>query len=259
MSLNLFDAHCHLDDPRLQGDLGGVLSRMSAAGVSRCVTIGTSQGASCSAVRIAQEHGCVWASVGVQCEYADKFGEADLVWLRELAARPKVVAIGEIGLDYYWKDPAPEAQKPAFILQLELARELKLPAILHVRDAHEDVLAILNERRERLPQLILHCFGGNADDARRYLELGAYISFAGNLTYKKADALREAASIVPLDRLLVETDAPYLAPEPVRGRTNEPAYAAYTLRRLAELRGTDADELSEVVTANALRVFRIHD
>ena len=259
----MFDTHAHLGDDLLT-DLSGILTRMADAGVSYCATIGTSRESSIKAADIARGHPNVYASVGVHCEYAATFSASDLEWMRELAAEKntdntdkKVVAIGEIGLDYYWPEPDHDVQRDAFIAQLELARELRLPAILHIRDSHTDMLDLLCERRSRLPALIAHCFSGGPDLARQYLDLGAYISFAGNVTYKNAAALREAAMFTPQDRLLIETDAPYLSPMPFRGKPNEPARVALTAAYLAQLRQMDFAAFAETTTNNAAVAFNI--
>ncbi|GHV27425.1 hydrolase TatD [Clostridia bacterium] len=258
--MNLFDTHAHLTDERLSGDFPSVRARMIEAGVTRCAAIGADEVTSRASVDLAREHDGIYAAIGVHPESADKCVE--LGWIRELAKDRHVVAIGEIGLDYHWEDnPSRNIQRDMLLRQLDIARELNLAAVLHVRDAHDDMIDLLKRtaRTGGLPKLILHCFSGGVDEAKTYLDLGGMISFAGTVTYKTAENLREVARYVPRDRLLVETDCPYLAPAPMRGKTNEPAYVRFTADFLAGVIQMSADELADVTTANALAVFGISE
>jgi TatD DNase family protein len=257
--MNLFDTHAHLGDERFDGDRGGVIGRMVEAGVARCVCVGSDRASSLGAVALAESNGGVYAAVGIHPESAAAFAETDREWMRALAASPRVVAIGEIGLDYHYGMPR-ETQWPVFASQFAWAAAWEMPVILHVRDAHDDMLETLRVMNGMMPpQVILHCYSGDWPQAERYLDLGCAISFAGNVTFKNADNLHECARKVPLDRLLIETDCPYLAPAPVRGKRCEPAFVAHTAARIAELRGMPPEELAEAATANALRIFGISD
>lgn len=256
--MTLFDTHAHLDDERFNADRDDVLRRMAAVGVTRCVCVGADEATSRSAAELARAHDGLYAAVGVHPGSADKFRQTDKEWMRALVDGGKVVAVGEIGLDYYYDDGPPrDAQREAFISQLDWAREWGLPAILHVRESHGEVTALLKEREENLPPIVMHCYSGSWESAKTYLSLGCMISLSGSVTFKNASKLREVAANTPLDRLLVETDCPYLAPEPVRGKRNEPAHVAHTARRIAELRGMDAVEFADAVTYNAIKFFGI--
>lgn len=246
------DTHCHLDS--LEGDLGPYLDRAAAAGVTRLVTIGTDLANSTRAVELATQYPQVRAVVGIHPTEATGFGPEAATRIEELGTHPRVVAIGEIGLDYHWDYSTPADQDVAFRAQINIAKRLSKPLVLHIRDAMPEVLALLQEVGP--PEgLVFHCFSGDAAQAATALGLGGYISFAGNVTYKSAEPLREAARSVPLDRLLVETDSPYLAPVPFRGKKNEPAYVAHVGAALAGTLGIPSEELAGLTTANASRVF----
>jgi TatD DNase family protein len=224
-----------------------------AAGVERVVTIGTGQASSERAVELAEIHPEVWAAVGVHPHDADGWTADDRRWIRELAAHPRVVAIGECGLDYYRGHSAPEAQRRAFAEQIALAREAGLPVVVHTRDAEEDTIAVLDREADGHP-VVLHCFS-MPSRAEAVAERGWYASVAGQVTYPKSTELQEAVRRLPAERLLVETDSPYLAPVPRRGRPNRPANVAHTLRFVAGLRGVEAERLDAETTANAHRVL----
>ena len=249
-----FDSHCHLQDAKFNADRGAVLARARAV-LSGCVVVGDDLENSRAAVRMAG--GIYHASVGFHPYHAEQVDDAAIAALRELAAKPGVVAIGETGLDYHNEFAPREAQRKAFPRQLELAAELRLPVIVHCREAETDMLAILEEHIAALPDCILHCFGGDADFAERCLALGCYISFAGNVTFPKAEPLREAAARVPWERLLAETDAPYLAPQAHRGKRCEPAFVGHTVAMLAQVKGADPAIAERHTTENARRVYRI--
>ncbi|MHB1004799.1 MAG: TatD family hydrolase [Chloroflexota bacterium] len=256
----IIDTHAHLDDEGYT-DREGVLSRARAAGVARIITVGVDLPTSRAAVALAAAHPDVYAVVGVHPHEATRFDAQVLAALDELARLPKVVAIGEIGLDFY-RDLSPrDAQRAAFRAQLELAARLGLPVVIHDRDAHAEVMARLREwalagpgNRERG---VLHCFSGDEEMAREAIDLGFYVSLAGPVTFPKATRLQHLATTLPLDRLLVETDCPYLTPEPLRGRRNEPANVRFVAERVAALRGLALAELARATTANAVRLFRL--
>ena len=229
------------------------MAEASAAGVERIVTIGVGRASSERAVELAEEHPEVWATAGVHPNDADGYSDADLVWLRELAAHPRVVAIGECGLDFYRDHARPQAQRRAFAGQIGLAREVGLPLVIHTRDAARETLDMLAAEAGDHP-VILHCFSV-PEHLDEIVERGYALSFAGPVTFPKSVELHRAAARAPADRLLVETDSPYLAPVPRRGRPNRPANVAHTLRFIADLRRVTEEELDELTTANAARVF----
>lgn len=258
--MELVDTHCHLDFPDYEGDTAGPVARAVEAGVRRMVTIGTTLETSEAAVRIAERHPEVYASVGVHPGDLDTIGPDTWDRLAALARHPRVVGWGECGLDYFRNRSPREVQLRRFREQIELAAAARLPLLVHDRDAHDDVLAVLREapptgRGGGAPRGILHCFSGDLAFARACLELGFVISIPGVVTFKNAGPLREVAAALPLDALVVETDAPFLAPEPHRGKRNEPAYVVHTARRLAEVKGAPLEALAEATTRTASAVY----
>ncbi len=242
--MTVVDTHCHLDDPKFDEDRDQVIERALAAGVTRMVAIGTGNGPpdlECG-VRLAESHAFMYATVGVHPHDASKAGPETFRRLEELAGHPKVVGVGEIGLDYHYDFSPRDVQRAVFEQQLAIAAAAGLPVIIHTREAWEDTVDLL--RRQWRGGGIMHCFTGNAAQAREALDLGFHLSFGGVVTFPKAEEVREAARLTPDDRLLVETDCPYLAPVPHRGKRNEPAFVLDTLRRLAEVRGTTPERLA---------------
>jgi len=256
----LFDTHAHLHFPELAEDLDGVLERARAAGVTGIVTIGTDRETNPAAVALAERLDAVHATVGIHPHDAADATPADFEAMERLArGSAKVVALGEMGLDFFRNLSPPEAQAAVFRRQLDMARRLGRPVVIHCRDAHPEALAILAEERVREVGGVMHCFSADVEVARRCLDLGLYISLAGPVTYKNARALPEVARFVPADRLVLETDCPFLPPHPHRGRRNEPAWVAITAAHVAALRGVTLEALGPMVTDNAHRLFRIHD
>lgn len=253
--MQLVDTHAHLNDGRFRNDLPAVLQRAAMAGVKAIVNVGFNLESSRSGIKLAARCAAVHAAAGFHPHEAKEFSPTALVNLRKLAAEKKVVAIGEIGLDFYYNHSPAAAQKTAFVEQLRLAGELNLPVIIHDRDAHCEVLAIMRE--EGLPAAggVMHCFSGDAVFALQCLEMGLYLSLAGPVTFKQTGNLAEVARQVPPERLLVETDAPYLAPVPFRGQRNEPAYVSCIVERIADLRGEEPETVARVTSENALRLF----
>jgi len=253
----LIDSHCHLDFPELHAELGGVLARAREAGVGLMVTISTRVAKFNELKALVEAHDNVFCSVGTHPHNAAEEPDITVEELVEIARHPKVVAIGEAGLDYHYDHSPRDVQKKSFRTHIAAARETGLPLVIHAREADADVARILEEESEEgaFP-FVLHCFTSGADLAHRGLALGGFISFSGVLTFKKADALRDIALAVPYDRVLVETDAPYLAPEPFRGKTNEPAFVAKTAARLAALRGIGEDEMARITTQNFFQLFK---
>ncbi|NLE21946.1 MAG: TatD family hydrolase [Actinobacteria bacterium] len=248
--MTLVDSHCHLE---MIADTAGVVAEARAAGVTQIVTIGIDRETSRRAVELSESLPGVYGTVGVHPHEAHTLDDAALEELEQLAARPRVVAVGEVGLDYY-RDLSPrDAQRHAFSTQIELARRTGLPLVVHVREAGEEAMAQLAAEAEGLT-VVMHCYSlpEYVDECN---ERGYYASFAGNVTYKNAAGLREAAARIRADRLLVETDAPFLAPVPNRGASNVPAWVALTAALVADVRGVPADELAALTTANARRVF----
>ncbi|HEV2860125.1 MAG TPA: TatD family hydrolase [Pyrinomonadaceae bacterium] len=255
------DSHAHIDGEEFDADRDEVVGRARAAGVRAMLNVGTGDPHSGNlerAVRVAESYEGVYAAVGVHPHDAklyDDEAERRLLHLTQPGGR--VVAWGEIGLDYHYDHSPRDVQREVFARQLRLAREAGLPVVIHSREADEETVEILRRELGTSGRGVLHCFGGGPRMAEAALELGFYISFAGNVTFKKADALREVALTVPADRLLVETDCPYMAPVPLRGRRNEPAFVVETARLLASLRGVEAEELGRTTSENFCRLFGV--
>jgi TatD DNase family protein len=258
-ALNLTDTHCHLADPKLRGDLDGILARAREAGLRLMVSVGAIGSIECDreTVAIAERNSDVYAAVGVHPHDAKDCDGDRIAQLRDLAQSSRVVAIGESGLDFHYMHSPIEAQEAALRTHLELAMEVHRPIVIHCRDAESRIVAIVRDAGMPPRGGVIHCFTGDAAAAREFLALGFHISFSGIVTFKNAATLREAASIVPDERLLAETDAPFLAPEPYRGKRNEPAFIARTFEVLARLRNVDRDALGAQIAANAARLFQI--
>jgi TatD DNase family protein len=252
----LIDTHAHLDEEAFDPDRAEVVARAEASGIVRIVTIGTTADTSRRAVAVAAKFPSVYAAVGIQPNYAAQAKAGDWEAIESLAAERKVVAIGETGLDRYW-DYAPfDVQIDYFQRHIGLAQRLKRPFVVHCREAEAETIAQLREAAGRGPlEGVMHSFTGSLETARACLELGLYISFAGMLTYKKSQALRDLVKEIPLERIVVETDAPYLAPQPMRGKRNEPSFVRVTANALAELAGISQEEFVRQTTANACRLF----
>jgi len=243
--VTLVDSHCHVNDPKFDEDRDAVLERALAAGVETMVVI--------DAPEFAERHPFLYATIGVHPHEASQATEETFARMRDLAQHPKVLAIGEIGLDYHYDFSPRDVQRRVFDRQLEIAAEFKKPIVIHTREAWDDTL-------ERMPSLphggIMHCFTGTVEQAQQALERGFHLGFGGVLTFPKAEELRAAARQTPDDRLLVETDCPYLAPVPHRGKRNEPAFVVETARRLAEVRGTSLEAIASLTTSNFHRLMR---
>jgi TatD DNase family protein len=256
--MRLFDTHAHLHFPDYAEDLDAVLDRAHAAGVRGMVTIGTDRETNHAVVELARRLPDVWATVGIHPHDAGEAVDDDFVEMERLArSEPKVVGVGEMGLDFFRNLSPPEDQRQVFRRQIHIARGVGRPLVIHCRDAHDETLAILAEERAGEIGGVMHCFSGDVEIARRCLDMGLFISLAGPVTYKNARGLPEVARFVPEDRLVVETDCPYLPPTPHRGKRNEPAYVALTAAFVAELRDTDPEALGDTLTANAAKLFGI--
>ena len=246
----LVDTHCHLD---MVEDLDGALERMRAGGVERAVTIGVDRASSEWAVRAARSHNQIWATVGLHPHDAKDQSDELLSYIEQLAAsEDRVVGVGEAGLDYHYDNSPREQQREVFAKQVEIARRVGKALVIHSREAWDDTFAALADAPERV---VFHCFSGGAGEARRALDLGAYLSFAGVVTFKNAEALREAAALAPLDRIVVETDSPFLTPAPHRGKPNEPAYVSLVASAIAVVKGVSEDEVARATSENAARLF----
>jgi len=252
----IVDSHCHLDFPELAADRAGVIARAKANGVERMVTISTRVKRYGEITAIADENPEVWCSVGTHPHNAHEEPEITTADLVRLAEHPRCVAIGEAGLDYHYPGDYP-AQATGFRRHIAAARETGLPLVIHAREADDDIASILEDETGQggaFP-FVLHCFSSGLELARRGLALGGYVSFSGILTFKNAATIQEAAVMAPANRILVETDAPYLAPIPFRGKSNEPSYVRHTAEKLAELRGVSLAEISDTTTDNFFRLF----
>ena len=252
----IFDTHAHYDDSRFDGDRDAVLAALPEAGVELVLDPGCDLPSSRAAAALAERYGHVYAAAGIHPENCAGFQDADLAALRQLLAQPKVAAIGEIGLDYYWaENPPRDFQQMVFRKQLALAEELDLPVIVHDREAHGDSLSIIRE----FPAVtgVFHCFSGSPEMAGELLNRGWYLGFDGPITYKNARRAPEVAAITPLERMVVETDAPYLSPVPVRGRRNDSRYLPHVIAKLAEWKGVTPEEMTRITCENGKRLFRL--
>jgi TatD DNase family protein len=252
----LVDSHCHLDFPELRADLAGVAERMARSGVTHALSISTTLETFPAVLQVAQSLGNVWCSAGVHPDERRDEREAGVGDLVRMAQDPKVVAIGETGLDYYRAEGDLEWQRERFRTHIRAAREAGKPLVVHTRAAAEDTIAILREERAQEVGGVMHCFTETWEVAQAAMDLGFRISFSGIVTFKNAQALRDVAVRVPLDRILVETDSPYLAPVPHRGKTNEPAYVRHVAEEVARLRAIPVEELGRATTGNFFALFR---
>ena len=250
--MQLFDSHCHVYDERMPDGTEAAVAAAAEQGVTAMVTIGCDRATSEAAIAVAAEHDQVWATVGLHPHEA-RFGVDTIV---DLLDQPDVVAVGEAGLDYYYDHSPRDEQRAAFAAQIQLAHERNLPLVIHTRDAWDDTFDVL--AAEGTPSgTIFHCFTGGPDEARRCLELDAFVSFSGIVTFKSATDVQEAARLTPLDRMLIETDAPYLAPVPHRGKKNQPAYLVHTAQFVADLRDVSLATIAESTDRNARELFGV--
>ncbi len=253
----LIDSHCHLDMDAFADDLDAVIDRARDVGVGRIITIGIDMASSRRAVQLAEDHAGIYATVGIHPHDAARADQGDFSELAALATSPKVVAYGEIGLDYAKRYSPEEDQLRVFARQLDLARELDLPVIIHDRDAHEATMRLLREAMPFAAGGVMHCFSGDVDLALRVLDMGLHISIPGIVTFKNAAALQEVVRRIPMERIILETDGPFLAPVPFRGKRNEPAYLVYTAARVAELKEMPLEEVARLATKNTVALFRL--
>lgn len=251
----LTDTHTHLNAEQFDEDRDLVIQRALEQGVTRIVNVGFNRETIPSSIELAERYEFIYSTVGWHPQDAKDMRDEDLAWIEELCSHEKVVAIGEIGLDYYWDTSPKDVQQEVFRKQIRLARKLKMPIVIHNRDAHADVVRILQEENAAEVGGIMHCFSGSWETAKQCLDMNFYISFGGPVTFKNAKQPKEVLAQVPLDRLLVETDAPYLTPHPFRGKRNETGYVRLVAEAAAEIRGMSLEELAEVTTRNAIRLL----
>ena len=251
----LFDTHAHLNDSAFDADREELLGKLPSMGISYVMNAGCSLQSSQEIIAMAEKYPYVYASVGSHPDSCDEVNEQVLEQYRQMCRHEKVKAIGEIGLDYHYEDIPREIQKAAFCAQMELAKEVDLPVIVHEREAHQDSMAIV----EAFPTVtgVFHCFSGSAEMAQWLVERGWYIGFTGVLTFKNAHRAIEAASAIPLERIVLETDCPYMAPEPFRGKRNHPGYLGKMAEKLAEIKGVSLEQVQEITTQNGKRLYRI--
>ena len=252
----LFDSHAHLDDEKFADDREAVIARAKENGVTHIINIGADMESSARSVALASQHESIYAAVGVHPHEAEKVVAADYDQLAEWTRLDKVVAIGEIGLDYYYDLSPRDLQKEVFIRQLDVARQMHMPIVIHDRDAHGDTMAILKREGKGLIGVV-HCFAGSLEMANELIKMGWYIGCDGPVTFKNAAKLPEIMTKIPLERLLIETDSPYLTPVPLRGKRNEPAYVRFVAEHIAALRGISGEELAKVTTKNVCELFHI--
>ena len=252
-----FDSHAHLDDARFEAYFDEILAHMRENGVTAMMNIGCDLPSSENSVRLAETYPWVWAAVGSHPDDADHVNEARIAVYRKMCKNPRVKAIGEIGLDYHYEDVPRDVQKTAFRMQMALAQELSLPVVVHEREAHEDGLRIVDE----FPGVkgVFHCYSGSLEMAKELVKRGWYIGFTGVVTFKNARKAVEVAESIPLDRILIETDCPYMAPEPYRGRRNDPSLVPFVAAKIAQLRGLTPEEVGKATGENARRLFRIEE
>ncbi|SFQ21078.1 TatD family hydrolase [Salibacterium halotolerans] len=254
----LFDTHVHLNIDDFQDDLQETIDRAKEAGVEKMNVVGFDHETIKKAMELIDTYDFLYASIGWHPVDAVDMTDEDLEWIEELSAHPKVVAIGETGLDYHWDKSPADVQKEAFRKQIALAKKVNLPLVIHDREAHQDIVDILKEENAAETGGIMHCFGGDLEIARQALDMDFHISFGGPVTFKNAQLPKDVAKEIPMDRLLVETDCPFLAPHPNRGKRNEPAYVKLVAEKIAELKEMPLDELAEKTTKNAEKLFRIN-
>lgn len=254
--MTLYDTHAHWDDPAFDPDRAELLESMNAQGVTLINNIGCDVPTSRASIALAEQYPFVYATVGHWPGYTCQMNEEMLETYRQLARHKKVVAIGEIGLDYHYDDTPREVQQYWFTRQMELADELGLPVVIHEREAHEDGMKIVRKWADKVPG-VFHCFSGSAQMAKELVDLGWYVSFTGVLTFKNARRALEAAAAVPLERLMIETDAPYMAPTPYRGKRNHSGYVGKVAEKLAEIKGISPEEAARITVENGKRFFRI--
>lgn len=255
----IFESHAHYDDEAFDADREELLGSMQKAGIYRIVNVGASLRGVKDTVELMEKYPFLYGAVGIHPDEVGELNEERLEWLRSLCALEKTVAVGEIGLDYYWDKMPRQTQKEWFVRQLALAKEVDLPVIIHSREAAKDTFEIMKSEHAHTTGGVIHCFSNSKEMARDYLDLGYYIGIGGVVTFKNARVMKEVAAYVPLNRILVETDCPYLAPTPFRGKRNSSLYLPYIIEEIARLKGISAQEVEETTYQNAMRMYRLEE
>lgn len=257
MATKIFDTHCHYDDEMFDKDRQELLLSLEGRGVGRIVNVGAGMETSRRALQLAEEYGFIYAALGVHPSETAELAEADMDWLCTHAAHEKVVAVGEIGLDYHWEEPEPAVQRRWFRRQIELAKEVKLPLIIHSRDAAAETRDIIIKEKAYDCGGVIHCYSYSAEMTKEYADMGFYIGIGGVVTFKNAKKCVRTVEEIPLDKIVLETDCPYMAPEPNRGKRNDSSQLIYVAGKIAELKGVSAEEVIRVTAENAEKMYRL--
>lgn len=253
----IFDTHAHYDDEQFDGDRDELLASMQACGVEAVTNIGASLATSQNTIELTKKYPCVYGAIGVHPNEVEELNEEGIAWLKENSALPKIVAVGEIGLDYYWDEPGREVQKKWFLRQLELAWEVKLPVVIHSRDAAKDTLDIMKSFHAENLSGVIHCFSYTKEMAREYLNMGFFLGIGGVVTFKNAKKLKEVVEYMPMEQMVLETDCPYLSPVPNRGKRNSSLNLPYVVEEVARLKGISVDEVIDITNRNAKTMYRL--
>ena len=253
----IFDTHAHYDDEQFDEDRDELLASMQACGVEAVTNIGASLATSQNTIELTKKYPFVYGAIGVHPNEVEDLNEDGIAWLKENSGLPKIVAVGEIGLDYYWDEPGREVQKKWFLRQLELAREVKLPVVIHSRDAAKDTLDIMKSFHAENLGGVIHCFSYTKEMAREYLNMGFYLGIGGVVTFKNAKKLKEVVEYMPMEQMVLETDCPYLSPVPNRGKRNSSLNLPYVVEEVARLKGISVDEVKEITNRNAKTMYRL--
>lgn len=253
----IFDTHSHYDDEAFDDDREELLAGLKGRGVERLVNVGADIATSKAALRLADKYDFIYAALGVHPSETESLKEADMDWIRESCSHEKVVAVGEFGLDYHWPEPAPEVQRKWFLRQIELAKEVKLPIIIHSRDAAAETMKILKETKAYECGGVIHCFSYSPEQAKEYAAMGFYIGIGGVVTFKNAKKCKRAVEELSIERIVLETDCPYMAPEPHRGRRNDSSLLIHVAEKIAELKGMETKEVIRITTENAEKLYRL--
>lgn len=253
----IFDTHSHYDDAAFDEDREALLQGMSEKGIGWLVNVGADIATSKTALALAEQYDFIYAALGVHPSEVEGLTEADIDWIRENSHHKKVVAIGEFGLDYHWPEPSPEHQRRWFLRQIELAKEVKLPIIIHSRDAAAETMEILRDTRAYECGGVIHCYSYSPEQAKEYVDMGFYIGVGGVVTFKNAKKLKETVEKIPMEHIVLETDCPYMAPEPYRGTRNDSSRLVYVAEKIAELKGITPEKVIQVATNNASKLYRL--
>lgn len=253
----IFDTHAHYDDEAFSIDRDILLQQMNISGISNIVNIGASMNSSHNTMELIEKYPFIYGTVGVHPSETKELTWADILWLKEASKHPKILAIGEIGLDYYWPEPDRDIQKKWFIEQLRLAKEVKIPVVIHSRDAANDTLTIMKDEKASEIGGVIHCYSYAVEHAKEYLEMGFYFGIGGVLTFKNGKKLREVVEYLPMDRIVLETDSPYLAPEPFRGKRNSSLHLPYVIEKISQIKGLSQEEVISITSENANKLYRL--